>query len=197
MAGRDFGPPPYIVPEFNVIWRNWLNLVYQKIYKRTFTIDLQATNSVSPASNPMVDGVMGIAPVALAGAITNESRHLAFVVPENWISGSDLTVKIRFANISGQAGVKTVITLLAYLPIAAEEVASGTGTTLTDTVSLATGVAANTFHVSADLTIPGSALSLNDTVFLKLTRDAATDTCTGDVGYQSIVIEYSGLLNHE
>ena len=197
MAGREFGPPPSIVTEFNHVWRNWLNLVFEKIYKRTYTVELQATNSVSPAANPMVDGVMGIGPVALADATTDESRHLAFALPENWVAGSDLTVNIHFANIGLQTGVKTVITKLTYLAVAAEEVASGAGTTLTDTVTLTTGVAANTFHVSGDLTIPATALALGDTVFLHLIRDATTDTCTADVGYQNIIIEYTGYINHE
>lgn len=197
MAGRDFGPPPSVINEFDSVWRNWLNLVFQKLYKRTYTIELQATNSVSPSSNPMVDGVMGIAPVALADAATNESRHLAFSIPINWIKGTDLTVNVNFANIGLQSGVKTIITKLTYLGIAAEEVASGSGTALTDTVTLSSSVAANTFHTSGDFTIPASALALGDTVFLKLERDAATDTCTGDVGYQSVVIKYQGYINHE
>ncbi len=197
MAGREFGPPPSVITEFNHVWRNWLNLVFQKIYKRTYTVELQATNSVSPSSNPMVDGVIGIGPVALADATTDESRHLSFALPENWQVGSDLTVKIHFANIALQTGVKNVITKLTYLAVAPEEVASGTGTTLTDTVTLTSGVAANTFHVSGDLTIPESALALGDTVFLELIRDATTDTCTGDVGYQNIIIEYTGYINHE
>jgi len=197
MAGREFGPPPSRVQEFESIWRQWLNLVYRKIYKRTFTVVLQATNSVSPSSNPMVDGLVGIGPVALADATTNESRHLAFALPLDWVVGSDLTAKVHFANTTTQTGVKTVITKLTYLAVGLEEVASGAGTALTDTVSLSSGVAANTFHTSGDFTIPATALALGDTVFLKLERDATTDTCTGDVGYQNIVIEYTGFINHE
>jgi len=197
VAGREFGPPPSVIAEFNYVWRNWLNLVFQKIYKRTYTIELQATNSVSPAANPMVDGVVGIGPVALADATTNESRHLAFALPENWMVGTALTVKVHYANISAQTGVKNVITQLTYLAVAPEEVASGAGTTLSDTVSLTSGVAANTLHVSGNLTIPAAALALGDTVFLQLIRNAATDTCVGDVGYQNIIIEYTGYINHE
>lgn len=197
MAGREFGPPPAQVPEFESVWRNWLYLVYRKIYKSTFLINLQATNSYSPASNPMTDGVMGLAPVALADATTNESRNLSFAMPLNWVPGTALTVKIYYANISAQTGVKTVITKVTYLSIATEEVASGAGTALTDTVTLTSGVAANTFHQSGNMTIPASALALGDMVFLQLLRDAATDTCTGDVGYQNVVIEYTGFINHK
>ena len=197
MAGRKFGPPPTVITEFNQTWRNWLVLIYGKVYKRTFTVELQVTNSVSPSSNPMVDGVVGIGPVALADDTTNESRHLAFVMPLDWVVGSDLTVNVNYVNIGIQTGVKTVITQLTYNAFTSEELANGAGTTLTDTVSLTSGVAANTHHVSGDMTIPATALALGDTVFLQLIRDASTDTCVGDVGYQSIVIEYSGYLNHE
>jgi len=197
MAGREFGPPPSVITEFNHVWRNWLNLVFQKIYKRTFTVELQAINSYSPATNPMTDGVVGIGPVALADDTTGESRNFAFVLPLNWVSGSDLTINAHFINVSAQTGVKTVVTDINYLAVAAEEVASGAGTNITDTVSLSSGVAANTFHVSGDLTIPASALTLGDTVFLELLRDPVTDTCVGDVGYQNIIIEYQGFINHE
>lgn len=197
MAGREFGPPPTRVSEFNATWRNWLYLVFKKIYKRTYSLDLQAINSVSPAANPMVDGVVGIGPVVLADAATNETRNLGFALPLNWVPGTNLTAKIHFTNISAQTGIKNVITKLTYLAVGAEEVASGAGTALTDTVSLATGVAANTYHLSGDLTIPASALALNDTLFLKLERDATNDTCAGDVGYQNINVNYTGFINHE
>jgi len=197
MAGREFGPPPASVSEFTITWRNWLYLVFKKIYKRTFSIEIQANNSYGPASNPMTESVVGIAPVVLADATTNETRNLSFKIPLDWVAGTALTVNINFINISGQTGVKTVITKLTYLSIAAEEVAGGAGTALTDTVSLASGVAANTYHVSGDLTIPANALALSDTVFLKLERDATNDTCVGDVGYQNLVIKYTGFINHE
>jgi len=197
MAGRDFGPPPYIVPEFSVIWRNWLNLVYRKIYKRTFTLNLQASNSVSPSSNPMVDSVLAIAPVVLADDTTNESRHFSFVVPDDWILGSSLTVNVYFANITTQTGIKNVISLIAYLANATGEVVSGTGTSVSDTATLATGLAASTINVSGDFVIPGSALAAGDTVSLQLIRDAVNDTCVGDVAYINLLVRYSGLINHE
>lgn len=197
MAGRDFGPPPYIVPEFSVIWRNWLNLVYRKIYKRSYTIELQATNSVSPPSNPMVDGVIGVAPVALADDTTNESRHLAFAIPVNWITGTQLTLNIHYANTTTQTGVKTIVSSVTYNAIAPNEVASGGGTVITDTLTLANNVVANTFHISGNLIIPASALALGDTVFIQLVRAAANDTCVGDVGFQNIVVTYTGFLNQE
>jgi len=197
MAGREFGPPPSNVPEFNSTWRNWFYLIYKKVYKRTYSLELQAINSYTPGANPMVDGLVGIGPVVLADATTNETRNLSFKVPINWVAGTDLTININFVNVSAQTGVKTVITKLTYLAVAAEEVASGAGSALTDTVSLSTGVAANTNHVSGNLTIPSSALAQDDTVFLTLERDAATDTCVGDVGYQNIIIQYTGFINHE
>ncbi len=197
MAGRSFGPPPSLVPDFTIIWRNWLNLVYQKIYKRTFTIDLQTSNSVSPASNPMVDGVLAVMPVVLADDTTNESRHFSFVIPDDWIIGSGVTVNIYFVNISTQTGVKNVITQIAYLASAVSEVISGAGTTVTDTVTLVTGVAASTTHITGDLTIPGSALAAGDVVSIQLIRDAATDTCVGDVAYINLLVRYTGLVNHE
>jgi len=196
MAGRNFGPPPNIVVEFNEIWRNWLNLVYQKIYKRIFTIDLQASNSVSPSSNPMVDGVIAITPVVLADDTTNESRHFSVVIPDDWVVGTGLTLNVYFANTTTQTGVKNVITNIAYLAIAASEVITGAGTTITDTVTLPTGVAADTSHVSGSFSIPGSALSAGDVLSLQLIRNSATDTCVGDVAYINLLVRYTGLINH-
>lgn len=197
MAGREIGPPPTTVVEFSSLWRNWLYLVSRKIYKRTYTLEVHAFQSVSPAANPMVEGVIGIAPVVLADDTTDESRHLSFQLPIDWVSGTDLTVSVYFANVGVQTGVKTVITKLTYNAVAAEEDASGAGATLTDTVTLTSGVAANTYHTSGNITLPASALTLGDTIFLTLLRDATTDTCVGDVGYQTIIIQYSGFINHE
>ena len=197
MAGRDFGPPPSIVTEFNITWRNWLNLVYHKVYKRTFTVELQATNSVSPAANPMADGVIGVSPVALADDTTNESRNLVFLVPVNWIVGSDLTVAIYFANTTLQAGIKTIISSITYSVVAVGEDLSAAGSAITDTLTLPNNVAANTYHKSGNLIIPGSALAVGDVVAISLARDAANDTCVGDVGFQLVSVAYNGLLNHE
>jgi hypothetical protein len=196
VAGRDFGPPPSIVLDFNVTWRNWLNLVYRKLYKRTYIVELLAYQSVSPAS-PMVDGVIGLVPVVLADDTTDEFRNLSFFIPNNWIVGSDIIVTANFINTTVQVGVKNVITKITYNAYASDELANGAGTVLTDTLTLVNNVAANTSHESGSFTIPGTALALNDTVALYLQRDAATDTCVGDVGYQNLIIEYSGLLNHE
>ena len=145
----------------------------------------------------MGDSVLAITPVVLADDTTNESRHFSFVIPDDWVIGSGLTVNVYFANITTQTGVKNVITQIAYLAKAVTEVISGAGTTLTDTVTLVTGVVASTTHVTGDLTIPGSALAAGDVVSIQLIRDAATDTCVGDVAYINLLVRYEGLINHE
>ncbi len=193
MAGRELPPPPSRIQEFEITWRNWLYLVFKKIVKRTYSINLQASNSVSPAANAMVDGLVGIAPVVLADDTTAESRHLSFELPENWVEGSDLTVRVRFMNTTTQTGVVTVKTQLLYLSTALLEVVTGS-TTLSATNTLSNNVAANTLHVTADWTISG--LSQGDSIYLQLDRDV-TDSCVGDVAYQVVTVDYTGFINHE
>ncbi len=195
MAGREFGPPPSRIQEFEITWRNWLYLVFKKIYKRTYSVNLPAFNSVSPTSNPMVDGLIGIVPIVLADDTTVETRNFSVELPENWVQGTDLIASIRFFNAATQTGVVTVKTQLLYLNIALLEVATGS-TTLATTTTLANNVNANTLHVTADLIIPASTLSSGDSIYLRLERDV-TDSCVGDVAYQVISINYTGFINHE
>lgn len=194
--GRELPPPPSRVQDFEITWRNWLYLLFKKSVKRTYTIELPAYNSVSPASNNMVNGLIGvIVPVILADDATAETRNLSFNLPNNWVKGTNLTVTIRFFNTATQTGVVTVKTQLLYLNIALLEVATGS-TTLATTTTLANNVIANTLHETASLTIPESTLSEGDSIYLRLERDI-TDTCVGDVAYQVISIDYTGFLNHE
>ena len=69
-------------------------------------------------------------------------------------------------------------------------------TTLVATNTLSNNVAANTLHVTADWTIPGSGLSQGDSIYLRLDRDV-TDSCVGDVAYQVVTVDYTGFINHE
>jgi len=195
MAGREFGPPPSRIQEFEISWRNWLYLVFKKIYQRTYSINLPAYDSVSPSVNPMVDGLVSIAPVVLADDTTGEFRYLSFELPENWVTGSDLKVRVRFMNTTTQVGVVTVNTQVLYRNNALLEVVSGSATLIT-TNTLASNVLANTLHVTADWTIPASTLSQGDSIYLRLGRDI-TDSCVGDVAYQVVTIDYTGFLNHE
>lgn len=195
MAGRELPPPPSRVQDFEITWRNWLYLLFKKIVKRTYTIELPAYNSVSPTANAMTDGLVGITPVVLADDTTQETRNLSFEIPEDWVVGSDLKVRVRFMNTTTQTGVVTVNTRLLYRSTALLEVSTGS-TTLTTTNTLANNVAANTLHVTADWTIAGSVLSQGDSVSLQLERNIS-DSCVGDVAYQVISIDYTGFLNHE
>lgn len=197
MSDTNLSPPPTQVEDFNSIWRTWIYLLYKKVTKRTFPIYLLMSAALSPSIDPMADGLIGLVPVALADDSKDESRNIALHVPLNWIPGSDMTLHIHLINTVNQTGVTTVITELSYISVGDGEYCGGTGVTLSNTYSLPSGVSAETLHEGSIFTIPGSAMALDDKIFLKILRKGTTDTAVGDIGYDGIHIEYSGYINHE
>ncbi len=197
MSVEHLPPPPQQVDEFNYIWKNWFNLVYRYMGKRTYSLHLTMSNSLSPSINPMADGLIGIVPVALADDTKDESRNLGLHIPENWVEGTDITVHFHIINTTAQTGITTVITEMTYISIGHGDVANGAGTSLSITYSLPTGVSANINHDGPTFTIPASALTKGDRVFIKVLRNGSTDTAVGDIGYDGIHVEYTGYINHE
>ena len=197
MAGREFGPPPSIITEFNQVWRNWLNLVFEKIYKRTYALNIQLITTQPHVSIGMTEGLLGDSTVYLADDTATEYSYFGFLLPLDWVPGTDLTLRITFINSTVQTGVKTVVTRIGYNVRALGSDVTGSPVTLTDTVSLPSAVAALTLHQGGALPIPGSALTLGDNLVCWIGRIATSDTCVGDVGYQNISIEYTGYINHE
>jgi len=181
-------------------WARWFYKVFKKLYKRTYAIYLRMTTALSPSIDPMADGLIGIASVALADDAKDESRNIAFHVPMDWVPGTDITLHIHLIPVSAQTGVTAVVTDLTYLSVGDNEDASASGTILTNVYSLTSGIAAGTLVEGPIFTIPATALSLDDKVFLKIQRSAGTnasDTAVGDIGYDGIHFEYTGYINHE
>jgi len=181
-------------------WGKWFETVYKKLNTRKFSAYLQVTAGLSPSIDPMVDGLIGIAPVALADDAKDESRNLAFHMPLNWVEGTDITIHIHLIPVGSQTGVVSVVTDLTYLSVAYGEDASAAGTTLNSVYALPSGIAAGTIVEGPTFTIPASALSLDDKIFLKVQRTAGSnvlDTAVGDIGYDGIHFEYTGYINHE
>lgn len=197
MSGRQFGPPPSQIPEFNEAWRNWLYLVYKKLYRKTKDVHLYMSAALSPSIDPMADGLIGLAPVALADDTKDESRNLSMHVFPDWIPGTDINIHVYMINTQAQTGITNVITELTYISAGIGEVMNGAGTTLTDTFSLPNNVAANTLHETGVFTIPASALALDDIIFIKILRRGSSDTCVGDVGYDGVHIRYNAFINQD
>lgn len=197
MAGREFGPPPSIVPEFDSIWRQWLHLVYRKIYKRTHTLTLPFSESRGHASLPMAAGLLNFSPVHLADDTTDEYQYFGFNLPENWVPGTDLKLYVRFALVSSQTGVKDVRTSIEFAVRPLGNSLSGSNGGINDIKTLEENATANTYRETGVITIPKNTLSLGVSIFIELYRKASTDSCVGDVAYQNIFIEYQGYINHE
>jgi len=194
---KELSPPPTNIEEFNYIWRKWIYLLYKKMTTKTKDVHLYMSAALSPSIDPMADGLIGLAAVALADDTKDESRNLSSHVFPDWVEGTDINVHIYFINTTTQAGVTNLVTKLTYNAVALGEVANGVGATLTDTFSLPNNAAANTLHETGAFTLSGSTLALGDILFFKVLRQGSTDTAVGDIGYDGVHIRYQAHINQE
>jgi len=201
MAGREFGPPPSIVSEFSVIWRNWLNLVYHKIYTRSFYVFIQAIDGIGDGnpSNTMTEGLIGIAPVILAPDNKRTDQNFSAILPLDWIPGTDIKFVITFANVQAQTGITSIQTEINYSSTAIGEDLSLSATSSFVTSTLPNNVAANILHLVEFTITPLSDVVPGRQFQFELARVGGdvNDTCVGDVGYKMIAFVYQGFINHE
>lgn len=201
MAGREFGPPPSIVKEFEQTWKQWLYLVYKKIYKRQFYNFIQAIDGIGDGqpSNTMAEGLIGICPVIFGQDNSRQSRNFSSAIPLNWVPGTEIEFAITFANVDAQAGDTAVVTEINYESTAIGEDLSLPGTPTLITTPLPTNVAANILHIAIIKVTPLPDAVPGRPFQFELARNGqdAADTCSGDVGYKEIVISYTGFINPE
>jgi len=201
MAGRDIPPPPNVISEFSVEWRNWLYLLFRKVKQRTFTISIPGIagldDPLAAITTRMTDGMIGIAPVALAEAGQSQNRRFSFTLPDDWVQGSPLTMGIVFANVEApQTGVVNVVSeiLLKAIPVG-DFLGDQTGAVATINTALPSNVDLGILHYDEISIAPGPLYTPGMSMHFKLTRES--DSCVGDVGYKDILIKYTGLINHE
>jgi len=201
MAGRSLGPPPFTVSGFDAIWRNWLNLVYRKIYTRFFYIYIQAIDGIGDGnpSNTMAEGLIGIAPVILAPDNKRTDQNFSSVIPHDWVPGTDLNFIITFANVQAQTGVTSIRTEINYSSTAVGEDLTLAATSVFITSTLPNNVAANILHITKLTITPQPDVEPGRQFQFELARvgNDGKDTCVGDVGYKVIAFEYRGFINPE
>jgi len=193
MAGRDFGPPPNTVEEFGSVWRNWLYLLYRKVYKRDNFIFIQAINGIGDGqpSNTMAEGLIGIAPVILAQDSRRMNQNFSSVIPLDWVQGTDLEIGIMFANTQAQSGVTAVVTEIVFEDTSVGEDLSLPGTPVTLTTPLPNNVAANILHIETFFITPQTDLNPGNGFQFTLARDGS-DAADG---YKQIIIKYQAFIN--
>ncbi len=201
MAGREFGPPPSIIKDFDETWKRWLNLIYRKVYKRTFIIFIQAIEGIGDGvpNNTLQEGLIGIAPVVFGQDDRRMNRNYSWAIPDDWVIGTDFQFAITYANVNAQSGDVSVVSEINFGSTAQGEDLSLPGTPIILVAPLQTSAPANTLH-SIVITVPSNPVSLpGRTVQFELARNGqdAQDTCVGDVGYKQILIRYQGYINHE
>lgn len=201
MAGREFGPPPFVVQEFDASWRNWLFLLFRKVYKRTFFIIFQAIDGIGDGnpSNTLQEGLIGIAPVMLGQDNRRMNRNYSGVIPSNWVQGTDFDISVTFANVDAQTGSTSIVTEINYGDTALGEDLSLPGSAVTVITALTNNAAANLLQVAQFTIMPSDDVEPGHQFQFELARDGAdaADTCSGDVGYVEIYIQYQGFINHE
>jgi len=199
MAGREFGSPPSVIEEFGPEWRNWLYLLYRKVYKRDNFIFIQAINGIGDGqpSNTMAEGLIGIAPVIFAEDNRRMNQSFSSVIPLDWVQGTDLEIGIMFANTQAQSGATAVVTEIVFEGTSVGEDLSLPGTPFTLTTPLPNNVAANILHIETFFITPQPDINPGNGFQFELARSGAdgADTCSGDVGYKQIIIKYQAFIN--
>jgi hypothetical protein len=202
MAGREFGPPPSVVQEFDITWRNWLYLVFKKIYKRQFDLFFQMTSSIGldgGGTRSMTDGVIGVSPVALASDSKLEGRFFSMVIPEDYVAGTDVLFLITVINSTTQTGVKSLVTNMDVLITGIGDNALDPSTQIQIIDLFPSGAVAGLYIDLAVLTIPAASIGDKRVIQFEIQRDGGdvSDTVVGDVGYKELVFRYTGFINHE
>jgi len=200
MAGREFGSPPSVIEEFGPEWRNWLYLLYRKVYQRSYSISIATIDGIvdmnAAVSARMTEGLIGFAPVSFSIDSTKQSKMFSLTLPEDWVKGTPLTFGLAFANVQTQSGVVTVATeiLLRNTPVGAD-LGLLTGVIGTTTTSLPLDTGLNTLHY--DEIIIAAPANLEPLMSLHFRLSRISDSCVGDVGYKDVIFTYQGFINHE
>jgi len=136
------------------------------------------TQFYAPASNNPDQGEIGVTPVLLFNASSDEWVYYEWEVPENYYSGSD--IKLRFAWAPTDGGTGDVVWATEYTIITPNNNEVLTATTTTQTVTDSAEGLANELLLTDFITISGTGIQPGDTISMRIYRDADADDYGAD-----------------
>jgi len=137
-----------------------------------------ATQFYAPASNNPDQGEIGVTPVLLFSASSDEWVYYEWEVPENYHAGSDIKIRFYWAPTDGNTG--DVVWGIEYTIISPENNEVLTAATTTQTVTDSAQGLANELLQSDFITISGTGIQPGDIIGMRVYRDADADDYGAD-----------------
>jgi len=138
----------------------------------------------APAANNPDQGEIGVTPVLLFNATSDEWVYYEWEVPENYNTGSDFKIRFYWAPTDANAG--DVVWGIEYTIVTPENDEVLTVATTTDTVTDSTQSLANELLKSDFITISGTGVQPGDIISMRIYRDA--DNGADDYGADAALI---------
>jgi len=133
--------------------------------------------------------VLGPLGALLFSPTTDESTYGSFIVPQEYKSNTNITLKIRYMNAAAQAGTNNCVWAVDYHSyVDGETYASKTTTTVSVTDALPNNAAAGMFQ-ETEMTLSyndaNNPIVAGDTITFRFYRDAnnGSDTMTGNAAF--------------
>ena len=136
------------------------------------------TQFYAPAANNPSQSEIGVTPVLLFSATSEEWVFYEWEVPENYDTGSDF--KIRFYWSPTDANTGDVVWGIEYTIVTPENDEVLTTATTTATVTDSTQSLANELLRTDFITIPGTGIQPGDVISMRVYRDADADDYNAD-----------------
>jgi len=142
------------------------------------------TQFYKPGTNYPGEGEIGVTPVLLFDAGTDEWVFYEWEVPENYHTGSDFKIRFYWAPTDANAG--DVVWGIEYTIVTPENDEVLTAATTTDTITDSTQTLANELLKSDFITISGTGVQPGDIISMRVYRDA--DSGADDYGSDAALV---------
>jgi len=142
------------------------------------------TQFYAPAANNPAQSEIGVTPVLLFDAASDEWVYYEWEVPENYYAGSDFKIRFYWAPTDANAG--DVVWGIEYTIITPENDEVLTAATTTQTVTDSTQSLANELLRTDFITISGTGVQPGDIISMRVYRDA--DNAADDYGADAALI---------
>jgi len=136
------------------------------------------TQFYAPAANNPTQSEIGVTPVLLFDASSDEWVYYEWKVPENYYAGSD--IKLRFAWAPTDGGTGDVVWATEYTIVTPDNNEVLTTTTTTQTVTDSAEGLADELLLTDFITISGTGIQPGDIISMRIYRDADADDYEAD-----------------
>jgi len=177
--------PPRSVKEFtSVKWQEWFYLLWAKRKNKRIETNGNPAKGTSAPVETYLNNTVGLK------FAVGDSVYFNLALPDDWVPNTDLTFEAHFYS-SNTTAARYVRGSLDWQACALGEAITAPGSSGTlDTGDILMGTTANQLGAVAFPVIPGTSLSFDDHIFLKLTRTAATGTAPASPADNPVLMHF-------